>query len=976
MPPPIVSVATADGATVDVTVVEATAPAVPAGATRVTPVSAEDIAAAQAASAKDAVDAERRSLAAKRAAYTKRRNLSRPHYAEALEDPVIRGRLIALADPSVFAGDFLVYPKDSPARAGAKAFVESFCSPLDAKLSAMVGANPSAARTALRASLFSPRVKDQELRAAIARKVGLKPENKAVEECLIRLVMQARAHGREWHDAKRRPLVGPSSSRWRKRLAGMREAAKAAEEPKVLHPRAAAQGFTVPALDRTAPTFPGITRTVKVWSSSPLSLCCETAEGKKVLVKRDEALDPTKQTVRFVVRKPGDAPNLLDSFRATVDDRELRSQLVAFSWHPCLDNGKVSPADWWWLLRRSMLTRFVGRMFDEVGDRKVVGPEWSMVRKADAAPVVLPQVAALVMRLFPCDAGPLGPHVPSSHSAVLTSILGRDSRLAQPSGLAINEPMTPERALARLASDPEADECESGVRCYDINAFLLRDSGSERVLGAAPATIQLTFAGYAEKFALDVAREAYQAEMLTKFRAARGLSVVVIDPSEHPAIAYRVFTYDESRHGGLWAVQPGNDGLLNRHRDLSFNVQWAAQSCMRYPQKAERSVGFYAHHTTAKFALVVDKGGKIHARALLWTDGIDPTAGVKLPPVLDRIYMASRRAFVTMADHAIDNGWIVAASVSGPLGVFPLFGLGHRSVHHGGAYLDTVGAFALADRFKGYLETPHYTMAGLFIGPDPLAMSEAFENVRYAGEARACAGRPTTGSLPSYEGSGSSGGEYAPTRHALYTCGWLDSDAVGEAFQADGRSLWYGYMVPPYVAGRDANPSPLTSIVASAAVANPSGYHQAGPVGGTPKVAGGHHFPVFENGEWAVRGLTYGSLTDMVKEGGWKIGRRENACPVFYRGEDEHRALVYCPRSRCSYLSNYLGADEGDPWNPASIRIGGKVAVTVPGTAVGLPGTPSGERFLMLPGPAKERYASIRDYESIRAKLREIASAE
>lgn len=973
MPPPIVSVATADGATVDVTVVEATAPAVPAGATRVTPVSAEDIAAAQAA-AKAAVDAERRSLAAKRAAYTKRRNLSRPHYAEALEDPVIRGRLIALADPSVFAGDFLVYPKDSPARAVAKAFVETFCSPLDAKLSALVAANPSAARTALRVSLFNPRVKDQGLRAAIAGKVGLKPENKAVEECLIRLVMQARAHGREWHDAKRRPLVGPSSSRWRKRLAGMREAAKAAEEPKVLHPRAAAQGFTVPALDRTAPTFPGITRTVKVWSSSPLGLLCETAEGKKVFVKRDEALDPTKQTGRFAVRKPGDAPNLLDSFRATVDDRELRSGLVAFSLHPCLDNGKVRPADWWWLLRRSMLSDFVGQLFfaHEKGE-PVVGPEWAMVRRADVAPVVLPQVASLVLRLFPGgDATKaLSRHVPKSHvDPLVGAVVG--ARIAQPSGLAIHDDETPEKALERMMKDPEASECEDGVNALDVNAFLLRDSGTSWVIDAPAANTKLTFAGYAEKFGLDVAREAYQADMLKRFRSARGLSVVVLDPSEYPAIAYRVFTYDESRAAGIWAVQPGNEGLQYDHRGLKFNVQWAAQSCMRYPNKAERSVSFYAHHTTAKLALVVDRSGRIHARALLWTEGLDLLRGVKLPPVLDRIYMTSRRAMTTLADHAIDNGWIAAMSVTGDLGVFPLFGLANKAVHHGGAYLDTVSTFATVDSLAGYSDGSRFTVSALHIGESIREHANRLLLARYPG-GRSDRLTYSGGSLPSPDGGGISGGDYAPTQHLVNGRPAVLSPSSLSDFFSGVTPVYRGYMHPPSSTRAAGTGRATLAEMSSSPPVAASSYHTAVD----PDTGASHegtYYPVFDGCKWGVRKLQRSDLVRMAEEGGWKYACRTYSCPVFFRASDESRAIAECPASKSRYLSGYLGADEGDLWNPASIRVGGKVAVSLPASVSALPSMPSGGWFLVLPKPPAEGYENPTNYAAMRAKLRELAS--
>lgn len=400
-------------------------------------------------------------------------------------------------------------------------------------------------------------------------------------------------------------------------------------------------------------------------------------------------------TIRY---RSGDGKRTIDNINAshehTAINREVRSTVEALAIRPELDNGKLKKGDVAWLLHRSPLSLQDSLMsgFEEAymdlttGKPRtlhgtVLTPLWTMVKRVELAPVLMPQVWLMLQTLAEIvPARGMGMLVQVLRKAALKSVPKSHNRLVsdgptfQPrrmssieKGMAYPQGVVsvsnPETDLTALKNDIEAYSGPTdGAQGWDVVATINKTADSP---GQAVRWVEakMSFKKYAEVFGTGSSEDvvAFHNRLILGFREAAGLEVVEYDPSKQIGLTFHIFNIDKSQEQGVWAVQSGSVGLDNAVGE-HFSQQWAAQSCMRTTDYARYSEAFYAQHTDTRIALVVDRLGKVYGRAILWPSVMVLATGkaVEEPlsaPFMDRLYTTTPRAARAFAAHAKANGY-------------------------------------------------------------------------------------------------------------------------------------------------------------------------------------------------------------------------------------------------------------------------------------------------------------------------------
>lgn len=620
--------------------------------------------------------------------------------------------------------DLTLLPEESewPSKArydAAKKFAEAHGSrSLDTALDGFIKAKPGNSGAAAVRSLLAVYINDSSLRDSVAEALKVKAGAAIVTDAITRQCFRARC-------AARQPMSSGSGSRFARRLAEMRTAPVAPAKVR-RYPAMEKLGLTYVdynKLDRMAPTFPGITSVLKVRVDSVVRVVMELTEpdAKGAPKKVRKSYDAYSRAVRvmsigaagvakplFIMRSKREG-NIRDDHSLKALSKEYGEAVYCASLLPLFDNGKVKPHEWAWLLRRTLLSGNGFDFYEAVRARTElrISPLWSMMRCVNnAPPVIIQQVASLLVTLRQCGVvdGPevFTKHMPEQTASTLYKLAAVGESLlpdglagvAQPSGLLI--PSTPEALLEALKKDPSMTVQASAVTALDVNHTALADEPHKAT------EIQLPLMDYARKLLgmADAEAKLYVDGTLKQFRNALGLCVIELDPSLHPEIAYHVFRFDSSKASGIWNEQ-GGDGLP----EVPFNRQYAAQSCMRMSDKAQSCTAFYAHQTTCTYLLVVDKAGRVHARAVLWKDCMN---AARLPWVplgadfVDRFYCASAKAGEFLAGYCNERGFYRRnregylqsrdGVPSSAVVAAPLFGHSFHEgpINYGSAYLDTM----------------------------------------------------------------------------------------------------------------------------------------------------------------------------------------------------------------------------------------------------------------------------------------------
>lgn len=823
-----------------------------------------------------------------------KRAKSRIEIEDALRNDTLVHRLFNLIDPKMLAVDFTLFGRDHAGRAAVMAAAAT--AGVDGALSKGLDASfrderyaADGKRSKLRIESYkrlfvSTLQKDSQVRPAVqallqgGRKT--KPTEKNIDDAIVRLILKARCASVDgW-----RSRSSGAQSNWKRRH--IKERRFVPKDPR----------------SYDTPTFPGITRTIRIHASTPVGLRI----GDKYLSERrgDRSLPDTKPD--FVVRSQGYAGgNLNDDRQAFVNSTYGRALAIAASL--CAD-AAVGP-------ERAAKCRFLKlalySMLPENPDVEVLLPldedlrRWELTQGGNHPSVLMPAVSAFVSILTNCNALFVAKHLPKSHAA----LCGKDlSGISMPSAyLSVRSPeetIAAVKAAAKEGKDLDDRECAKVLSWSDS----VRRTSDDSVGKIEPVIENLSFIDYVSKLMSPeelgkLGRKEYADAVLAKVRSALGLALVTFDPSEYPTIAFAAFAYDWGKEKGLWAVQSGQEGLPSRG-DENWNVQWAAQSCMRSTSAATNAVAFYAHRTMCDFALVVDRTGKIHGRALLWKHGRSAKDGnPTIPTVSERLYITSKKAFDCFVDGFGSSGIIHFGSKNGKgnearSALFPVFGLlgTYPTIRTGGAYYDTL-ATAIVDR--KHSEDGHTVVRGH-------AATHSVWVDKY--------GFSTTGLPGNSTGDRDPFGSQELVVGTLVFRGVASRLAVAELFNkrttATGKDKGCPYFLSPH-------------SVKTAVEENPKARRRTVHI----RLEG---WPCFRTHELTKEELEAMLAADAADDTGY--------CLVTRNGSLSTDAML-CRRSHLSRLHSQatpaagdqvvihgtFGTEEGSMWNPETIRIDGKL---------------------------------------------------